>query len=707
MSKRKKKRKATTSSLRSNILTILRKNPKQSYNYKQILRRIGLADEESKLLIQAVLIELEEKEKIISVSRGKFKLKLHKETLEGIIDITSSGNAYVSIENYEEDIFIYKKNVPNVVSGDTVEVSIIPSYRTRKIEGEVTAVIERKTDKFTGRLNISNNTAFIILSSVKIHFDIYIPYKDVVARKLKEGLLVECKIEDWGNKKLNPSGKITEVLGYPGENDAEIYSILSEYNIERVFDEQIEIEAKHISSEISKDVIKSRRDFRKITTFTIDPFDAKDFDDALSVKQLNNQNWEIGIHIADVSHYVKKDSNIDKEAQERATSIYLVDRVIPMLPEVLSNNLCSLRPNEEKLCFSAVFELNNKAELIDKWFGKTIIQSDKRFTYEEAQKIIETKHGKFHIELNILNNLAKKLRVKRKEKGAISFNKVETKFRLDDQKNPTSIILKESKEAHKLIEEFMLLANRNVAEFIAKQSLPFVYRIHDTPNPEKLDILSYFLKGFGYNLQTENKNSISKSMNQILDDVKGKDEASMIETLSIRTMAKATYSTENIGHYGLAFNHYSHFTSPIRRYPDVIVHRLLQYYLDGGKKVNINEIEKQCKHCSEMEIVASKAERDSIKFMQAKYISQFIGQQMDGIISSVTDFGMFIELLDKGCEGLVKLKDIPGDFYYYDEPNFCIKGHSTQEVFRIGNSVKVKVRNVNLFKREIDLAILL
>jgi ribonuclease R len=706
MPKKKKSRKITKQILQSQTLNILRKHPKKSFNYKQLAKQIGLGDESSKLLVQVVLNELEENEKIISVSKGKYKLKSQSSVVEGIIDITSAGNAYVTVENINDDIFIHGKYLPNVVSGDSVEVSVFSSYKSRRLEGEIINVIERNTHQFVGKLEISKSFAFVSIKNHKIHFDIFINSKEIKTHDLKNGQLVVCNVDDWGDKRNNPSGTIKEVLGYPGEHHAEIYSILAEHNIDKTFEKNIEEKAKNIPQTITKEEIEKRRDFRTITTFTIDPFDAKDFDDALSIQQLENGNYEIGIHIADVSHYVLENDSIDKEAQERATSIYLVDRVIPMLPEILSNNLCSLRPNEEKLCFSAVFEISSEGEIKNEWFGKTVILSDRRFTYEEAQERLETKEGDYSAELLTLNSIAKIFKDERKNKGAISFHKLETKFKLDEDKKPISLFIKESKDAHKLIEEFMLLANRKVAEFIGKKSLPFVYRIHDTPNPEKLETLSFFLKSFGYKLQTENKKSIAQSMNKILMDVKGKDEASMVETLTIRTMAKAIYSTENIGHYGLAFNHYTHFTSPIRRYPDVLVHRLLFHYLNNASRVDKQHIEKLCKHSSEMEIIASKAERDSIKYMQAIYISNFVGEKLEGIISGVTDFGIFVEVSNTTCEGLIRLKDIQGDFYTYDEKNYCIRGKQTNSVLRIGDKVKVKIRKVNIEKREINLILL-
>ncbi len=700
----KKKKSITKHRLQSQILHVLRQHPTIGFNYKQLSKQIGVSHEATKQLVRHILEDLLDKKKVAEVSKGKFKLNANHSSLEGTIEVTKSGNGYVLVDQLTEDIFIHRTNMPHLISGDRVEVSIVSFKKSNRLEGIIDNVILRNSTHIAGRLIKKRKNAIVKSSNPSVGFDVSIPFKEVI--DLDDGLLVVCEILDWGNKHTLPSGRIDKILGKSGDNGAEIESILIDYNIDISFDKEIEQAANNIMDVITKEDIKKRRDFREITTFTIDPFDAKDFDDALSVQYLDNGNIEVGIHIADVTHYLKKNDIIDKEAQERATSIYLVDRVIPMLPEILSNQLCSLRPKEEKLTFSAVFELNKEAEIINRWFGKTLIFSDKRFTYEDAQTIIEDEKGLYSKELISLNQLAKKLREKRKKNGAISFNKTETKFKLDEQKNPISLILKQSKDAHKLIEEFMLLANKNVAEFIGHKQLPFVYRIHDSPDPNKLQTLSHFLKGFGYNLKTENKKVISKSMNTILDQIKDKEEANMIETLTIRTMAKAIYTTENIGHYGLAFDYYSHFTSPIRRYPDVMVHRLLENVINGGKKESINELEKLCKHASEMEIIASKAERDSIKYMQVKFISKYVGHTLEGIVSGLTDFGMFIEVQNTSCEGLIRLRDIPNDFYYYDEANFCIKGQQTNAIYRIGIKVIVKIESVNLENREINLSLI-
>ena len=704
MGRKKKKRNIDKSTLKSLITSILRQNPRKDFNNKQLSKQIGVGDENSKHLIHIVLEEMERRELVLSISRGKYKIKSKSIIVDGIIDINSAGNGYVICTDLDDDIFIHKKYIPNVVSGDKVKVSVFTSFKKNKKEGEIIEVIKHNTEQFVGVVELAKNHAFILLSNPKIHFDIFLPAKEI--KGINDGQLVVVNIIDWGDKKNNPTAELKEILGYPGEHQAEINSILAEYNLNNKFDKHIEDTAKNISSKITFEEIKKRRDFRKITTFTIDPYDAKDFDDALSIKQLKNGNWEIGIHIADVSHYINENDNIDKEAQERATSVYLVDRVIPMLPEVLSNNLCSLRPHEEKLCFSTVFELNEKAEICNEWFGKTVILSDHRFTYEDAQNIIINKKGIYVEELLKLDYLAKILRNDRIKNGAISFERLETKFKINEEGIPVSIYFKESKDAHKLIEEFMLLANRRVAEYIGKKSLTFVYRIHDSPDPEKLDVLSVFLKKFGYNIQTENRKTIAQSMNKVLKDIKGTQEENMIETLSIRTMAKAVYTTENIGHYGLGFNNYTHFTSPIRRYPDIMVHRLLKHYLDGGKSYNNILIEQLCKHSSEKEIIASKAERDSIKYMQTKYISQFVDHTFDGIISGVTDFGIFVEVKNTACEGLIRLKNIPGDFYIYDEKNYCVYGSQTKRILTLGDLLKVKIRKVNIEKREIDMVII-
>ena len=703
--KTNKKKSLNKRSLIKEIMKVFRLNPRNTFNYRQVSKEIGIKDESVKQLVVAFLHELHDQNRLILINRGNYRYKKTTVTIEGIVNVTTKGHAYVNVEGVEQDIFVRDKHLQNAVSGDRVRLAMFSTFKKRKPEGEIVEIIERNKVKFVGVVEFSEKVAFVLINNPRIHFDVFLSNQE--RKKVIDGQQVVVQIVDWGNKKTNPTGKVVEVLGFPGEHAVEIHSILAEYELPHQFDKGVEYAAECISTEITKEEIANRKDFRNICTFTIDPHDAKDFDDALSVQKLKNGNWEIGIHIADVSHYIQADDIIDIEAQERATSVYLVDRVVPMLPEVLSNNLCSLRPYEEKLCFSAVFELNEKAEIQKEWFGKTVIISDHRFTYEDAQKVIDDEKGKLAAELLLLNKLAEQMRVNRMQAGAISFERLKTKFLLDEKGNVIEIFFEESKAAHKLIEEFMLLANRKVAEFIGKQSLPFVYRVHDEPDPDKLQTFSEFLKKFGYDIQTSNLKKTATSMNQVLADIHGKEEANMIETLAIRTMAKASYTTKNIGHYGLAFTHYSHFTSPIRRYPDIIVHRLLQHYLNKGKDADKERIEKLCKHASEQEIKATKAERDSIKYMQAKYMSEKIGVTFEGIISSVTDFGMFIEVKNTGCEGLIKIRNIPNDYYFFDEDNYCLEGTNTGHIYQLGDVVKVKVRKVDILKKEIDLTLLL
>ena len=703
--KTNKKKSLNKRSLIKEIMKVFRLNPRNTFNYRQVSKEIGIKDESVKQLVVAFLHELHDQNRLILINRGNYRYKKTTVTIEGIVNVTTKGHAYVNVEGVEQDIFVRDKHLQNAVSGDRVRLAMFSTFKKRKPEGEIVEIIERNKVKFVGVVEFSEKVAFVLINNPRIHFDVFLSNQE--RKKVIDGQQVVVQIVDWGNKKTNPTGKVVEVLGFPGEHAVEIHSILAEYELPHQFDKGVEYAAECISTEITKEEIANRKDFRNICTFTIDPHDAKDFDDALSVQKLKNGNWEIGIHIADVSHYIQADDIIDIEAQERATSVYLVDRVVPMLPEILSNNLCSLRPYEEKLCFSAVFELNEKAEIQKEWFGKTVIISDHRFTYEDAQKVIDDEKGKLAAELLLLNKLAEQMRVNRMQAGAISFERLKTKFLLDEKGNVIEIFFEESKAAHKLIEEFMLLANRKVAEFIGKQSLPFVYRVHDEPDPDKLQTFSEFLKKFGYDIQTSNLKKTATSMNQVLADIHGKEEANMIETLAIRTMAKASYTTKNIGHYGLAFTHYSHFTSPIRRYPDIIVHRLLQHYLNKGKDADKERIEKLCKHASEQEIKATKAERDSIKYMQAKYMSEKIGVTFEGIISSVTDFGMFIEVKNTGCEGLIKIRNIPNDYYFFDEDNYCLEGTNTGHIYQLGDVVKVKVRKVDILKKEIDLTLLL
>ncbi|NQX98093.1 MAG: ribonuclease R, partial [Flavobacteriales bacterium] len=590
------------------------------------------------------------------------------------------------------------------LNGDTVKVNVFQSRHGRKTEGEIVEVIERKQTEFVGVIEKSTNFSFVITDNARMPVDIFISNDKL--KNANDGDKVIAKITEWPLDKKNPFGKIIQVLGKPGENETEMHAILAEYGLPYEFPPKVEKSANDLDLEITPQEIKKRRDFRTTTTFTIDPKDAKDFDDAISLKKLKNGNWEIGIHIADVSHYIQPGSVLDNEAFKRATSVYLVDRVVPMLPEVLSNQACSLRPQETKLCFAAVFEIDEKANVLNEWFGRTVIFSDRRFTYEEAQERIETKEGDLVEEILQLDKLAKLLRNERFKKGSIAFDRIEVKFNLDEKGKPLGVFFKESKDANKLIEEFMLLANKRVAEFIGKvpkgkQIKTFVYRIHDEPNQEKLLSLSNFVKKFGYDLKV-NEGEVAHSINSLLHKVKGTNEEDMIEQLTIRTMAKAVYSTNNIGHYGLSFKHYSHFTSPIRRYPDVIVHRLLQHYLDGGSSVNQQEVEDQCKHSSKMEIAATEAERTSIKYKQVEFLEDKIGEEFEGVISGVSEWGLYVQIIDNMCEGMVRLSDIEGDYYTFDAPNYCAVGKNTGQEYRMGDQVKIKVRRADLVKKQLD-----
>lgn len=647
-------------------------------------------------------------------------------TIEGTIEITRSGAAYLIPENREsfpDDIFISPKSTANALNGDQVSVKVHFNRRGRKPEGEVLKVTERKKTDFVGTLQMSKNFGFLVADDMRMHVDIFIPEDKLLGAKDGQKILV--RMTGWEKWKNNPTGEVIEVLGDPGENETEIHSILAEFGLPYSFPEHLEREADKIPVQISEKEISLRKDFRKITTFTIDPVDAKDFDDAISFRILQNGNYEIGVHIADVTHYVKPGSQIEEEAQKRATSVYLVDRVVPMLPEILSNHVCSLRPNEEKLCFAAVFEMDHRARILNKWFGKTVINSDRRFTYEEAQKIIDTREGDFASEILTLHSMAVILRKERVKKGAISFNKVEVKFNLDEKANPIGVFFKKQEDSHKLIEEFMLLANRSVAEFCGKphshsrsavgaRGTPsplgkageghFVYRVHDVPNEEKIGVFSQFIRKFGYKLSVTNKKNISRELNAVLDGVKGKAEENMIETLAVRTMMKAIYTTKNIGHYGLAFDHYTHFTSPIRRYPDMMVHRLLESVLNGVH-VKGEGLEELCKQSSKMEKLAEEAERASVKYKQVQFLVDRVGDEFEGIISGVTEWGIFVELVENKCEGMIRLRDMNDDHYVFDQENYRVVGNRRKKVLQLGDKVTVMVKKADLVKKQLDFEI--
>ena len=592
------------------------------------------------------------------------------------------------------------------MDGDKVKVQLFAKRKGAEPEGEVVEILESKERTFVGKLQVAKGFAFLITENKTLANDIFIPKDKLKGGKNGDKAIV--RIVEWPDEAKNPLGEVIDILGIAGQNTAEMHAILAEFGLPYKYPSSVEKAADKIPEAISPEEIENREDFRGITTFTIDPKDAKDFDDALSARRLDNGNWEVGVHIADVTHYVKTDGVIDKEAQSRATSVYLVDRTIPMLPERLCNQICSLRPDEEKLCFSAVFELNSDAVVQNSRICRTIIKSDRRFTYEEAQEVIETGEGDYKEEILALNDLAKKLRERRFKSGAINFDRYEVKFEIDEQGKPVRVYFKVSKDANKLIEEFMLLANRTVAEFVGrppkgKTKKTFVYRIHELPDPDKMENFASFIRRFGYKLKTDGtKTDVSKGINSLLDNVQGKPEENLIETVAIRAMQKARYSTENIGHYGLAFEYYTHFTSPIRRYPDMMVHRLLERYLAGGRSVIQKKYEDLCDHCSNMEQVAANAERASIKYKQVEFMQDKLGMVFDGVISGVTEWGLYVELNENKCEGLVPIRDLDDDYYEFDEKNYCLLGRRKKRQYRLGDHITIKVAQANLERKQLD-----
>jgi ribonuclease R len=692
------------------IADIFDKSGNKALNYKQLSSKLNISDTIGKKLLQDVLGDELFKGLIIEIEKGKFQLHEVKAFVFGKIDMAANGSAFLIPEDeFEKDIFIAPRKLRNALHGDRVKLHVYANSKGSRKEGEVVEIITRAKMEFTGIVKLSQHYAFFIPDDRKMLHDIFIPLADLNGAKNGDKAL--AKIIDWPAGAKNPVGIIKDVLGKQGENNTEMNAILAEYGFPLSFPTEVEQEAASISPDITPEEIAKRKDFRQVLTFTIDPFDAKDFDDAISFKTLPNGNFEVGVHIADVSHYVIPDSDLDKEAYERGTSVYLVDRVIPMLPEVLSNNLCSLRPNEEKLCFSAVFELDDEAHIISEWFGKTVIYSDKRFAYEDVQEIIENKAGQYVDEILTLNALAYKLRDRKFKNGAISFETAEVKFKLDETGKPIGVYTKERKDAHKLIEDFMLLANRRVAEFVAKKEkgkakLTFVYRAHDVPKEASLESFSKFAANFGYKISTKSGKETAKSLNKLMFEIEGLKEQNVLTQLAIRSMAKAIYTTKMSSHYGLAFDYYTHFTSPIRRYPDVMVHRLLQYYLDGGNSVNAEHYEKMCAHASQMEKKAADAERASVKYKQAEFLQDNIGETYLGVISGVTVWGMYVEIEENKCEGMIRLRDISDDFYTLDEKNYCIIGERKKKVYQLGDEVNIKVKRVDLAKRQIDFTLL-
>ena len=727
MSRRKKTRsKRKFNNFSDSILAILRKNHSKPHNYRQIAAILGVDDPSSRNHIIKKLKALQIKGVIQEIERGKYIISSSQNYYTGTVDVAGRGQGYVIVKDLEEDVFVKKENLNKALQGDTVEVYVFKRRRGGKSEGEVSKIIKRKRTEFVGTIQVMENFAFVEVTDYKMYTDIFIPKGKI--GKVENGEKVLVEIEDWPEKADSPFGRVLKVLGKPGEHNTEIHSILAQYGLPYEFPSEVENFANSLDTRIHHNEVKKRRDMRQILTFTIDPKDAKDFDDALSYKVLDNGNYEIGIHIADVSHYLKPGTILDDEAYQRATSVYLVDRVVPMLPEVLSNGACSLRPNEEKYTFSTVFEINSKAEVINTWFGRTVTYSDARFAYEEAQYIIENPSYKIHEipnEISIINKkykvkrelsdaileldkLAKVLRKNRMRQGAISFDKIEVKFKLDENSNPEGVYFKESKDANKLIEEFMLLANRSVAEFIGKKTpkKTFIYRVHDEPDDEKIAALENIIKRFGYKLNTQDRKSTANSLNKLLKEVQGKKEQNLVDTLAIRSMSKAVYTTNNIGHYGLAFDYYSHFTSPIRRYPDVMVHRLLQRYLDGKGSAEEASYEDKCAHSSDMENLASNAERDSVKYMQVKYMLDHKDQEFLGVISGVTEWGIYVEIVTNKCEGMVRLQDMRDDHYVFDKEEYAAVGNNTKNVYQLGDEVFVEVKNADLVKKHLDFKML-
>ena len=702
----------TKEAITRQVLNFFNENSTKPFNYKQVSAALGLKKSVMKERVVDAMFDLEAAGKIQRISAGKYKANMRRQTVTGVLDRESvAKKTYLIPDDGGERVWIAERSMGCALNGDRVEVVLFPRRKGREQEGEVVNVLERKKTEFVGILEVKPTFAFLNIDKKLLTHDMFIPLDKLNGGK--DGQRCVGRIVEWVSKEKNPIGEIVTVLGDVGNNDAEMHAILAEFGLPYSYPQEVEDAANEISDKIDDEEIARRIDMRDVVTFTIDPRDAKDFDDALSIRKLETGLWEIGVHIADVTHYVTPDSIIDKEAYKRATSVYLVDRTVPMLPERLCNNICSLRPNEDKLAYSVIFHIDEFAEMKDYKICRTVINSNRRFTYEEAQQIIETSEGDYAQEMMKLNELAQILRTKRFAKGAIAFDRVEVRFEIDEKGKPLSVYFKEAKEANMLIEEFMLLANKTVAAHIGKpkavkgakaKAKTFVYRVHDVPNPDKLENFSAFIKRFGYKLKTTGKSEVvSAAINNLLDQVTGKREQNLIETLAIRSMAKATYTTENIGHYGLAFDYYTHFTSPIRRYPDMMVHRLLTRYLfEEGHSVNKNEYEEYCEHSSDMEQLAASAERASIKYKQVEYMSERLGQVYDGVISGVTDWGIYVELNENKCEGMIPVRCLDDDYYEFDEKNYCIVGRYTGKRYQLGDELTVKIAKADLVKKQLD-----